>query len=87
MVAKVRVYTTSFCAFCVRAKRLLDAKGVEYDEVDVGGDDVTRDWLVQATGGRRTVPVIFVGDHCVGGFDELYALDRKGELDPLLAAA
>jgi glutaredoxin 3 len=86
MAANVRVYTTSFCAYCVRAKRLLHEKGVEFEEVDVSRDTAAREWLVQATGGMRTVPVIFVGERCVGGFDELYALDRSGDLDPLLSA-
>ncbi len=84
---KVRVYTTSHCAYCTFAKRLLTKKGVEFDEVDVGGDDAARDWLVEASGGRRTVPMIFVGSHCVGGYDELNALEQAGELDGLLAAA
>lgn len=86
MAANVRLFTTAYCVFCVRAKRLLEGKGVEFEEIDVSYDDAKRDWLVQASGGRRTVPVIFVGDHCVGGFDELNALERRGQLDALLAA-
>ena len=87
MANSVRVYTSSYCAYCTMAKRLLTGKGVEFDEIDVRTDDATRDWLVAASGGRRTVPVIFVGAHCVGGYDELSALNRAGELDDLLAAA
>src|SRR5437660_1685804 len=62
----VKIYTTSWCPYCVRAKRLLDKKGISYEEVDVESDDETRARLVQQTG-RRTVPQIFIGEHHVGG--------------------
>ena len=79
----VTVYTTEFCAFCVRAKRLLDSKGVAYEEVDVTHDVDLRDKMV-ADSGRRTVPQIFFGDRSIGGFEELQALDSSGELETLL---
>lgn len=80
MTAPVKVYTTTYCAYCIRAKWLLDKRGIAYDEIDVTNDSETRRWLVEVTGGRRTVPVIFIGDSPIGGSDELHALDRAGEL-------
>jgi len=68
----------------VRAKALFARKGVQYQEIDVSSDDQKRHWLVQTTG-QRTVPQIFIDDKPVGGFDDIAALDRKGELDPMLA--
>jgi glutaredoxin 3 len=84
-VAKVEVYTTTFCPFCVRAKTLLKRKGIEFDEIDVSDDDELREKMVELAGGRRTVPEIFVNGKIVGGFDELRALDDAGKLDELLA--
>jgi len=77
------MYSTRYCPFCVLAKRLLSTKGVRIDEIRVDEDPVRRDEMARASG-RRTVPQIFVGDVHVGGFDDLYALDRAGRLDPLL---
>jgi glutaredoxin 3 len=77
------MYSTRYCPFCVLAKRLLSTKGVQIDEIRVDDDPVRRDEMTRASG-RRTVPQIFVGDVHVGGFDDLYALDRAGRLDPLL---
>lgn len=82
---KVLMYTTPICPYCVRAKALLKKKGVEVQEVDVFGDADARKTMLEKSGGARTVPQIFVGDVHVGGCDELYALDRAGGLDPLLA--
>jgi len=79
----VKIYTTSWCPYCVRAKRLLDKKGISYEEVDVESDDETRARLVQQTG-RRTVPQIFIGEHHVGGSDDLHELEAQGRLDSLL---
>ncbi len=79
----VTIYTTAYCPYCVRAKRLLQKKNVPYREIDVGSDDEERLKLLRRTG-RRTVPQIFIGEHHVGGSDELYALEQDGELDPLL---
>ena len=81
---QVRVYTGDFCAYCVRAKRLLASKGVQFEEINVSRDDTLRDQLVARTG-RRTVPQIIVGDRHIGDCDELYALNAAGKLDPLLA--
>lgn len=81
----VRVYSTLICPYCIRAKLLLRERGIPFEEIDVTGDHQARQWLVQATG-RRTVPQIFIGDESVGGFDELRALDRNGELQRKLAA-
>ena len=79
----VKIYTTQWCPYCVRAKRRLQKKNVPYEEIDVGGNDEARIQLTERTG-RRTVPQIFIGEKHVGGSDDLYALDERGELDPLL---
>jgi glutaredoxin 3 len=79
----VKIYTAPYCPFCVRAKRLLDRKQIVYEEIDVSGDDEARDKLAQTTG-RQTVPQIFIGDHHVGGSDDLHALEAAGQLDRLL---
>jgi glutaredoxin 3 len=81
----VRIYTTPICPYCVRAKSLLQKKGVEVEEIDIYMSDEARKEMQQNTGGARTVPQIFIGDTHVGGCDDLYALDRAGKLDPLLA--
>jgi glutaredoxin 3 len=85
-VAKVEVYSTSYCPYCMRAKALLRSKGVEFDEIDVTNDPALRAEMVKLAGGRRTVPQIFINGELVGGCDELYALERSGELDELLLA-
>jgi glutaredoxin 3 len=82
-VKPVKIYTTQTCPYCVRAKRLLQKKNVPYEEIDVGWDDEKRMQLIQRTG-RRTVPQIFIGDEHVGGSDDLYALEQRGELDAKL---
>lgn len=82
-MSSVRVYSTAYCPYCVMAKRLLDNKGVVYEEIRVDQDLHRRDEMMQLSG-RRTVPQIFVGKTHVGGFDDLSALDRAGGLDPLL---
>lgn len=84
MMRKVTMYTTPICPYCVRAKALLKKKGVEVDEIDIFMDAGAREDMQKKSGGARTVPQIFVGDHHVGGCDELYALERAGDLDPLL---
>ncbi len=80
------MYTTQQCPFCVRAKALLRHKGVSFEEIDVSEDPELRARMVEASGGRRTVPQIFINDRAIGGFEELRALDQDGELDRLLAA-
>jgi glutaredoxin 3 len=83
-MSPVKIFTTPWCPYCVRAKRLLDKKGVSYEEIDVEGDDEARMRLTEQTG-RRTVPQIFIGEHHVGGSDDLHALEEQGKLDALLA--
>ena len=83
-MARIEIYTTPYCPFCVRAKALLNSKKVAFEEIDVSDDDDLREQMVKRAGGRRTVPEIFVNGRIIGGFDELRALDLKGELDPLL---
>ena len=82
----VVMYTTSWCPYCTRARRLFDDKGVKYTEIDVESVDCARAEMQQRSG-RTSVPQIFVGDRHLGGYDDTSALDRRGELDPLLAAA
>ena len=78
------MYTTLICPYCIRAKMLLKKKGVAFEEIDVSGDHEKRAWLVKTTG-RRTVPQIFINEESIGGFDEMHALDRAGELDEKLS--
>jgi glutaredoxin 3 len=82
-VKPVKVYTTPYCPYCVRAKRLLERKGVPYEEIDVANDDQARIDLAERTG-RRTVPQIFIGEEHVGGSDDLHALEQEGKLDGML---
>jgi glutaredoxin 3 len=84
-MAKVEIYTWRFCPFCIRAKQLLDRKGVAYTEYEIDGDEAAREAMVaRGSDGRRSVPQIFIDDRHVGGCDDLQALDRRGQLDPLL---
>lgn len=80
----IELYSSRWCGFCMRAKMLLDAKGVEYNEIDVDQDSALRAQMMQRSG-RRTVPQIFIDEVHVGGCDDLYALERSGQLDELLA--
>ena len=83
----VKMYTTAVCPYCIRAKQLLKAKGVEQiEEIRIDLDPAQRDHMMQITG-RRTVPQIYVGDTHVGGCDDLMALDARGGLVPLLQGA
>jgi glutaredoxin 3 len=85
-MAKVVMYSTAVCPFCLMAERLLRAKGVaEIEKIRVDLDPARRAEMMQRTG-RRTVPQIYVGERHVGGYDDLAALDRAGHLEPLLAA-
>jgi glutaredoxin 3 len=83
-VKPVKIYTTTYCGYCVRAKDLLKRKGVDYQELDVTGDDALRSRLVEMSGGQRTVPQIFIGDTHVGGYSDLARLDSEGKLDAML---
>lgn len=80
---RITVYTKQRCPYCVRAKRLLERKGVAFEDVSVEGKDDLRDWLVEATG-QRTVPQIFAGERSLGGYSDLEALEREGRLDAAL---
>ena len=84
-MAKVLVYFKDPCPYCVNAKRLLTAKGLVYEEIDVTHDTELRAKLVEKAEGRRTVPQIFINDQPIGGFDDLSAKHQSGELDLLLA--
>ena len=86
MSARINVYTTSYCGYCRSAERLLDQKNLAYDKHDVTNDTTRRRWLVEVTG-RRTVPQIFIDGRAIGGYTDLADLDRRGELDRLLALA
>ena len=86
VVAKVEIYARAFCGYCFRAKRLLDSKGIEYDEHEVPFGGSGKQEMIERSGGRTTVPQIFIDGRHVGGCDELFALDRDGKLDELLAA-
>jgi glutaredoxin 3 len=82
---KIRIYTTRWCGFCVRAKTLLESRGLPYEEVSLDDDPAFRQTVYNATGGW-TVPQILVDDQPIGGYAELWRLDRDGRLDDLLAA-
>jgi len=82
---KVEIYTKMFCPYCVRAKRLLDEKGVAFEEIDITMGGPKRGEMIQRASGRTTVPQIFIGETHVGGSDDLAALERAGKLDPMLA--
>ena len=84
-MAKVEVYTTSYCPYCIRAKSLLKSKGVAFEEIDVTRDSALREKMIELSGGRRSVPEIFINGKIVGGYDELRALDDEGGLDALLS--
>ena len=84
MTAKVEIYSSPFCGYCARAKRLLSSKGVSYVEYDVVADPSLRPTMEARANGGTTVPQIFIDGTHVGGCDDLYALDGAGKLDPLL---
>ena len=84
-MAKVEVYTTSYCPYCIRAKSLLKSKGVAFEEIDVTRDSTLREKMTELSGGRHSVPEIFINGKIVGGYDELRALDDEGGLDALLS--
>ena len=84
-MARVQLYTTAWCGYCVRAKALLEAKGVEFDEINLDDDPHFRQTLLDLTG-SWTVPQIFIDGRPIGGYTELWRLDRSGQLDEQLAA-
>lgn len=85
-MAEVVVYTVNWCPYCRMAVQLLRDKGVAFEQIDVDGDRDKRAWLREATG-QSTVPQIFIGGRSIGGYTDMAALDRRGELEPLLAGA
>lgn len=86
MNAHVEIYTWSRCPFCIRAKALLDKKGVDYVEYTIDGDEAARAEMADRANGRRSLPQIFINDSHIGGCDDLYALNAQGKLDALLQA-
>ena len=82
---EIVMYSTAWCGYCQRARNLLERKGAVFREIKVDEDPQQREVMLQKSGGRRTVPQIFIGERHVGGYDDLAALDRAGELDKLLA--
>jgi glutaredoxin 3 len=83
----IEIYTSPWCGYCHRAKRLLDKKGVQYAEYDVTVEPGRRQEMMQRAAGRHTVPQIFIDDEGIGGCDELFELDFDGKLDPMLGSA
>jgi glutaredoxin 3 len=86
-MANIEIYSTGSCPYCVAAKNLLKSKGLEWSEVRVDSDLAQRETMLARSGGRRTVPQIFINDQHVGGYDDLVAADRSGKLAQLLAAS
>ena len=82
----VQIYTKAFCPYCWRAKALLESKGVKYEEIPVDYGGEARALMIQRANGRTTVPQIFIREHHVGGCDDLFALERAGRLDELIAS-
>lgn len=85
-MAKVEIYTKSTCPYCIRAKRLLDMKGIAFEEISVDWGGKDKQDMVQRAGGRTTVPQIFVDGTHIGGCDDLMGLEMEGKLDALLGA-
>lgn len=86
-MAKVEIYTTRTCPYCIAAKALLTRKGIAFEETDVGADPALRIAMTERAGGRRSVPQIFIDGMHVGGSDDLHALEHEGKLDGLLGLA
>jgi glutaredoxin 3 len=80
----VVMYSTDWCGYCQRARNLLERKGIAFSEIKIDEDAKQRELMLQKSGGRRTVPQIFIGERHVGGYDELAALERSGQLDAWL---
>lgn len=83
-MAKVEIYSSMLCGFCYRAKKLLEQKGVDFTEIDVMVNPKRRSEMVERSGGRTSVPQIFIDDRHIGGCDELFALESSAKLDTLL---
>lgn len=85
-MAKVEIYSSNMCPYCVRAKSLLESKGAEYTEYNISTDPKIIIEMLERTNGLKSIPQIFINDQHIGGSDELHELSSKGELDALLAA-
>jgi glutaredoxin 3 len=85
-MARIEIYTKFLCPYCTRAKSLLKGKGADFEEIDISTGGPRRTEMLERSGGRQTVPQIFIDGRHIGGSDDLAALDRAGGLDPLLAA-
>lgn len=85
MSVPIIVYSQRYCPYCAAATALLSSKGVEYEVIDIGQQPERRAEMLERSSGARTVPQIFIGERHIGGFDDMNALDKRGELDPLLA--
>ena len=85
-MARVEIYSKTFCPYCIRAQHLLDKKGIDYQLYVIGFDGPKREEMIQRANGRTTVPQIFIDDRHIGGCDDLMRLERDGRLDALLAA-
>lgn len=83
----IEIYTNPWCGYCARAKKLLDAKGVSYEEIDIEAQPRRRPEMVDRAGGRTSVPQLFIDGQHIGGCDDTYALEKAGKLDPLLGLA
>ncbi len=83
-MTKVEIYTWQFCPFCIRAKALLEKKGVNYIEHSIDGDQAAREDMAERSAGRTTVPQVFIDDKGIGGCDDLYELEQNQQLDQLL---
>ncbi len=84
-MAKVTIYTTQMCPYCIRAIRLLRQKGAQIEEISAGWNPKKKAEMIARSNGRRTFPQIFIGETHIGGCDDLFALERRGGLDSLLA--
>jgi glutaredoxin 3 len=84
MSSNVEIYTWRTCPFCLRAKQLLREKGVEFTEYSIDGDEAARSKMAERSHGQRSVPQVFINDQHIGGCDDIYDLDARGELEPLL---
>lgn len=83
-MVKVEIYTTDYCPYCLRAKALLEQKGVDYIEIRVDKEPTKFEEMIKRSNGRRSVPQIFINDRGIGGFDDLWKLEQRKELDKLL---
>ncbi|MDX8390492.1 MAG: glutaredoxin 3 [Mariprofundaceae bacterium] len=84
MMANIEIYSSDYCSYCMRAKSLLKQRSLAFTEYNIQHDDARKTEMLDRASGARTIPQIFINDRHVGGWDELYALDRKGELDAWL---